>query len=961
MSRDGRLFAATLVSLAMPALAQAQQVTSAPAVASAERAALAPSEYDRIATLGGSALSPDGKWIAYDYRRGSGGGELRYRQLASGAEQSVQLGTGAVFSNDSRWLIYTILGDSTPAWARAAAAAAAAAGPARGTAEAGGASAERRNRVGIVDLRTATTTVLEDVQSFAVSSDGFRVALRRYPPAGRQGRGGELVVRDLAQGTELTFGNVAEYAWSDDGALLAMIVDVGGKTGNGVQLLTAATGTLRSLDGGDMPYVSLRWRTRSRDLVALRGRADSAFADTSYTAIAWRGVGTPGATKLVYDFSADSAMPAGLRLASYRAPQWSDDGRTIFLGLAPRDPKRPPSSGAKPGQGPARVEVWHWRDSRQYHQQNRQSAQDRQRTLLASWQLETNRVVRLTDDLDERPQLSDDGALALLSDDAPYLAEALSGRAYRDVYTVDVQSGRREKVLTRSAFGATVSPGGRYLLYSEDGQWWSYDRTNGARANLTGASGAVFVNAEDDHPTPERRPYGVAGWTTGDRAVILHDRYDLWQVNADGTNPVRLTRGREDSTVYRIAPVDAEARGARRAADRAIDPRRPLWLSATGEYSRRSGFARLDIGRPARRLLWLDMGVSRLARARDADVFSYVAESYEQAPELFVASARLDDGQALSHANDFLQERAWGRQELLSYVTPQGDTLQMMLTYPANYQPGTKYPMVVYYYEKLSQGYQQFVVPTERATYNTTVFSQNGYFVLRPDVRFRPREPGFSGLECVTAAVRTVLAMGMVDPARVGNMGHSWGGYQSAFYAVHAPGLFAATIAGAPLTNLVSMYGYTSFNTGLPETGHFETGQERMEVPLWEDPEAYIRNSTVFAVDSLRTPLLLQGGDADGNVNYWQSMELYNFGRRLGKNVVFLLYNDENHGVARPESQRDYHRRQLEWFGHYLKGEPAADWITNGESYLARQKLLRDAAQPVRDQAAREPAARAPL
>lgn len=93
----------------------------------------------------------------------------------------------------------------------------------------------------------------------------------------------------------------------------------------------------------------------------------------------------------------------------------------------------------------------------------------------------------------------------------------------------------------------------------------------------------------------------------------------------------------------------------------------------------------------------------------------------------------------------------------------------------------------------------------------------------------------------------------------------------------------------------------------------------------------------------IETPLLLEEGDADGNVNYWQSMELYNFGRRLGKRVILLLYNDENHGVARPESQRDYHTRQLEWFAHYLKGEPAAAWITNGETYLTRQKLIADA------------------
>jgi dipeptidyl aminopeptidase/acylaminoacyl peptidase len=172
-------------------------------------------------------------------------------------------------------------------------------------------------------------------------------------------------------------------------------------------------------------------------------------------------------------------------------------------------------------------------------------------------------------------------------------------------------------------------------------------------------------------------------------------------------------------------------------------------------------------------------------------------------------------------------------------------------------------------------------------------------------------------------------------------MGHSWGGYQSAFYAVHNHGTFAASIAGAPLTDLISFFGYTSGNSGLPETGHFETGQERMQVSLWEDPQAFIRNSTVLAVDSLHTPLLLEEGDADGNVNPFQSQELYNFARRLGKNVVYLVYEGENHNVARPESQADYLHRQLEWFGHYLKGEPAASWITDGETYAARQKILK--------------------
>jgi dipeptidyl aminopeptidase/acylaminoacyl peptidase len=161
---------------------------------------------------------------------------------------------------------------------------------------------------------------------------------------------------------------------------------------------------------------------------------------------------------------------------------------------------------------------------------------------------------------------------------------------------------------------------------------------------------------------------------------------------------------------------------------------------------------------------------------------------------------------------------------------------------------------------------------------------------------------------------------------------------------VHNHGTFAAAIAGAPLTDLISFYGYTSGNSGLPEASHFETSQERMQVSLWEDPQAYIRNSTVFAMDSLKIPLLLEEGDADGNVNPFQAQEVYNFGRRLGKNVVYLVYEQENHNVARPESQADYTKRQLEWFGHYLKGDAPAKWITEGETYAARQRILKEGA-----------------
>ncbi len=949
MPRSGWFLA--IVLTAAPLFAQQ------PHAPPAAKPTLTSADYAKWETLGAGALSPDGKWVAFDFRRGNGTTELHYRTVGADKDQSARSASNAQFSANSRWLVYTITPDTAGGRGGRGGRAGGGGGRGGGGAPAEGGAAPNRNKVGVVDLRTGVVTTLDDVQSYTLSGDGSHVALRRYPAGGR--RAADVIVRDLDAGTELAFGNVSESSWSEDGAMLAMTIDVDGHTGNGVQMLDTRTGAIKSLDASDAIYTGLTWRAHSTDLAAMRSKPDSAFADTAYAVLAWRGVGA-AATKQVYDFSNDRSFPAGLRVAAYRTPTWSDDGSTLFFGVAQREAKVTLERRAPGELPPAKVQVWHWKDVREFHQQEVSAGQDRSRTTLVSWHIGEPSVVRLSVDPQETVQISENGAAALATDEGPYAREFMSGRQYRDVYSVDVTSGKRTKILTKSLYGATLSPSGRYAAYQQDGQWNVLDLKSGTRTNLTGKLKVGFVNTEDDHPVPERRAYGLAGFTTAEKSVLVNDRFDLWQIAIDGSSATRLTKGREDSTVYRCVNEGGGGgggggRGGRGGGGarstpcqldgegRTIDASKPLVLSATGEYNKKSGYARLTIGQPAQQLVWLDKSVTGLRRAENADVFLLEEQTAEESPNYYVATASLADAKRVSQTNAFQTDYAWPKQVLMNYSNKRGDKLQMMLTYPANYEPGKKYPMVVYYYEKLSQGFHQYLMPNERNPYNISVFAQNGYFVLRPDIVFQARNPGYSGLDCVTSAVAAVESkIADIDAKHVGNMGHSWGGYQSAFYAVHNHGTFAASIAGAPLTDLISMYGYTSGNSGLPETGHYETSQERMQVPLWEDPQAYIRNSTVYAVDSLHTPLLLEEGDADGNVNHFQSEELYNFGRRLGKQVVYLVYEGENHNVARPESQADYLHRQLEWFGYFLKGDPPAPWITDGETYLARQKILKD-------------------
>src|SRR5690606_25067674 len=198
---------------------------------------------------------------------------------------------------------------------------------------------------------------------------------------------------------------------------------------------------------------------------------------------------------------------------------------------------------------------------------------------------------------------------------------------------------------------------------------------------------------------------------------------------------------------------------------------------------------------------------------------------------------------------------------------------------------------------------------------------------------YRGRDPGLSAVEALVPAVETVLERGDVDRDRIGLLGHSWGGYQTAF-AVTQTDLFRAAVAGAPLTNLISMYLSIYWNTGGTDARIFEIDPGRREVPVREDADAYMRNSPLFNIQALDTPLLVTFGDQDGAVDWHQGIELYNAARRAGKDMVLLVYDGENHSLSKKPNQLDYHRRIREWFGHYLKGEPAASWIKIGRAHV---------------------------
>lgn len=896
--------------------------------------AVAPEDYGQFESPGAAWLSPDGQWLAYEVNRVDEQNELRVRRIGRDSVVVIPYGGSAAFSGNSRWLAYSI---GVPPSER------------ERLAES---DTPVRSRAGVLDLRTGTTVVLGEIESFEFSPDGAFLALRGYAPENR--RGSDVIVRDLARETNINFGNVSSFAWAPDGALLAITLDTETGAGNAVQLYYAEASTLRVLDSSRSRYSGLAWREGALrdgalDIAVLRAISDTTYRDTAHRVIAWRNVNTAGARRMELDPYRTADFPAAAQVSDARTPEWSADGSVITIGLRAR--VRSPASVAvtagatadslaasaiaadvpATGVRSSDVQVWHSRDVRIMPEQKAEERQDLRRTLLAAWHVDQDRVVQIGTELQETARMIDDGQYATETDQSRNEFGAMFGRPGGDVWLINVATGERERVLENVRWYGGASESGRYLLWFEDGAYHTYDVRSGTRTALT-ASGAVFENREYDYPADALPPYGIAGWTRGDETLLAYDRHDVWRLAPDGSSAERLTDGAADRVVHRVVNVHDD--------DEGFDPARPLYFSLVGERTKQSGWARLQPGGTVERLLLEDARLARLTRADSADVFAFTRERFDDSPDWFVGGPALRNARQVTELNPFQREFAWGRSELVDFTSAAGDELQAVLLYPAAYDSTRQYPMIVYTYERLSQTLHSYIVPSERAYYNFNVFTANDYFVLMPDIVYRDRDPGISALDAVVPAVQTIVERGLVDPERIGIIGHSWGGYQAAFLPTRTD-IFAAAVAGAPITNFLSFAGSIHWTPGIAEFSHWETGQARMGVPFWEDLEAYLRNSPAHMVHELDTPMLMMFGDADGTVDWHQGVEFYNFARRAGRDdFVLLVYPGEDHGLRKRENQIDYHRRILQWFGHWLKGEAPARWITEGTTWLERREVI---------------------
>ncbi|NGP89427.1 alpha/beta hydrolase family protein [Fodinibius halophilus] len=888
----------------------------------AQKQKLTPDDYDQWQSIGSTELSANGQWFGYNINLVDGDGWLTIKKVGtdSTGDHKFMHGKKLDFSQDNQWAAFQI-----------------------GVSENQKEKLEKQEKkvhlkLGLMNLATAEVDTFKNIANYTFSDNGRYLAMKKYQAEKIKTKGSDLILRDLNKETNQLIGNVSDYSFNDGGTKLAVLLDAHSTLGNGAHLYDLSSGKVTVLDSDATAYKGLEWNEDGTALAFFKEEKNEDYKEPTHHVLAFKNIdGKP--EKYLFNQQKQTSFPGDFRVVDYRDLRWSEDGNTLFFGIKEWEKKEKEAESDSTNEkkndelDPSNVEVWHWQDDDIQAKQEVLAGQIKQENHLSAWHLDENTFVQIGNEKLEETFLTGNQQYAVGYNPKPY--EPTFEEEWKDIYLVDVTSGDTKKILTKHEY-VRNSPNGNYLQYFKDKNWWVYNIEEGKHTNLTKNIDTRFQDFTNVNGRENRRPFGRGEWAEDDSWFIVYDQYDAYKVWADGSKTQKLTSGSQDKIRHRQVRFDYENDGMAKDED--------LYFSLYGDGTKKRGYARLSDGDKAKALFYEDKMYNRISKADSTKQYIYQVQSATDSPDFFHVDHDFDNPVALTHTNLQQEDYYWADDEVVTFTNKDGEQLEGRLLYPANYDPDKKYPMITYIYEERSQTTHRYSIPTKRSPYNFRRFSSEGYFVFQPDITYELSDPGMSAVESVVPAVEKMIDTGMINKDQVGLTGHSWGAYQTTFIITQT-NLFNSAVAGAPLTNMISMYNSVYWNSGTPDAKIFETSQGRFPEPWWKDWDNFVENSPIFQMEGVSTPLLVEFGTKDGAVDFNQGVELYNTMRRMQNPFVMLVYEGENHGLAREENQIDYANRAFQWHEHYLLGKEAPEWITDGLPYLERPTMKDNAAE----------------
>ena len=627
-----------------------------------------------------------------------------------------------------------------------------------------------------------------------------------------------------------------------------------------------------------------------------------------------------------------AGVPANWYVSGDGNLNFSADGKKLMLGLA-HIPKVKDTTLVEFEN--AKVDIWHWQDESLMTQQLVNVGRERAKSYEAVYHFNNQRLIPLSDEnfgrLFTTATGNEEWALSSQVTKENKIASQWSLGNPQDIYLVSIITGNKILIKKNHIGQAYLSPNATHIVfYNTDKSVWSvYEIAKEQEILLTQNLSVSFADELNDVPASPSS-YGYAGWSEDGKGIYINDRYDIWYFSLDGKNKVNVTNnyGRQNNIVLR---AQIFRNSDPRQASNIINPKKSLLLTSFHEKTKENGFFKLDLGKKngLKEIIQSKNVYKRLISNEDNTIFALSRENYVEYPDLYLTKDFVNLSK-LTDINPQQKNYNWGTAELVKWTTPNGYAAEGILYKPEDFDQSKKYPIISYFYETHTEGLYSYHEPAPTPSrLMISYFVSNGYLVFSPDIRYKTGQPGKDAEEYVNSGMKFLAQNPWVDETKMAIQGQSWGGYQVA-HLITRTNMYAAAWSGAPVVNMTSAYGGIRWQTGMSRQFQYEKTQSRLGATLWENRDLYIENSPLFFMDKVTTPVAIMHNDNDGAVPWYQGIEMFTALRRLQKPVWLLNYNGDEHNLMQRQNRKDIQIRQAQFFDHFLKGKPAADWIKHG-------------------------------
>ncbi len=774
------------------------------------------------------------------------------------------------------------------------------------------------NRTGLIklDLSNKEQKCFPQVVDYKISSNQKYWALQKRRVTKSEKKNYTLVVGGLDEKRPSIIESVEDYEFNKAGNLLAFVQKLDRGYQLGVIVLGEGTGSTIDLKLSKFPITKLVWGA-ANNLAFLE-----AIGPNNHT-VNWIEDVINNKQLHSYNNATNKINGRNFQIINTVGStlHFSEKGDKLFFHFQHKEEK------SEQKIEDTIVQVWNARDALTYPSRMAYAEYYNNPKILAVWNLKNNTIFPLG--TKESPNAVWGNldkyiyTYGQFDDRAPGSDNGIA----TPVYVYDSDTGKSHWIMDRKyKMPIKVSPSGRYLSYFKDEDWWVFDAVTQKHSNITTKLNLTAFN-EEKKTSGINSTYGCPGWNNVETGIIIYDEYDIWLIAPDGRIAQKLTDGRNEHKTYRITSKEKLNPQLVPYITNSFNLSKGVLLTISNSNDHSRGFAILK-KKMVSPFIESKGYVSNLKEDDEGEDFIFTEEHYDYPPTLKKYNLKTKKTKELHQSNPQHFNFNWGKSELVNYQLEDGTKLKGALFYPSDFDNSHPYPMIVNIYQKMSDRVNRYQNPTLFTGFDLNIsnFTTNGYFVFCPDIVYKINEPGPSALRCVIAGLEAVFAKGLIDRKRVGLFGHSLGGYETS-YIISQTDLFATAVSGAGTHDLLSFYFSMAWLWQVPQSDRFINDIMFFGSPYFEIPEIYKKNSPLNFVENINTPLLTITGDKDTNVNWEQSVEMFNTLRILGREHIMLIYPNEGHEFFDPLVQKDYNKKLMEWYGHYLKVEEKKKWM----------------------------------